>query len=79
MIRVDMKSLGFNSINNYAIGDEKNPKYTNKIAMFSKISFARIHNEISRLQIKVRKESDPGNKEWYDLLKKSMDIEVPNE
>lgn len=70
MIRVDMKSLGFGSINKYAIGDEENSKYTNKIAMFSKISFARMHNEISRLQIKVRKESDPDNKEWYDLLKK---------
>ena len=70
MIRVDMKSLGFGSINKYAIGDEENSKYTNKIAMFSKISFARMHNEISRLQIQVRNESDPDNKEWYDLLKK---------
>lgn len=76
MIRVDMKSLGFGSINKYAIGDGE---YTNKIAMFSKISFARMHNEISRLQIKVRKKFDSGNKEWYDLLKKIMDIEVPNE
>lgn len=76
MLRVDMKSLRFDSINKYAIGDGT---YTNKIAMFSKISFARVHKEISRLQIKVRKESEPGNEKWYNLLKKLMDIEVPNE
>ena len=67
MLRVDMDNLGFDSINKYAIGDE-NSRYTNTIALFSKISFARIHNEISGLQIKVRRSSDsPSNEKWMDL------------
>lgn len=44
--------------------------YTNNVAMFSKISFARMHNEISGLQIKVRREPDiPSNEKWNDLYK----------
>lgn len=69
MLRVDMENLGFDSINKYAIGDE-NSKYTNNIAMFSRIGFARTHNEISGLQIKVKRESDmPLNEKWNDLYK----------
>ena len=53
--------------NKYAIGDD-NSRYTNTVAMFSKISFARMHNEIAGLQIKVRRESDsPSNPKWTDL------------
>ena len=47
MIRVDLINLGFDSINKYAIGDQENSRYTNAIPMFSKISLARLHNEIS--------------------------------
>lgn len=44
--------------------------YTNNVAMFSKISFARMHNEISGLQIEVRREPDiPSNEKWNDLYK----------
>lgn len=69
MLRVDMENLGFGSINKYAIGDE-NARYTNNVAMFSKISFARMHNEISGLQIEVRREPDiPSNEKWNDLYK----------
>ena len=69
MLRVDMQSLGFDSVNKYAIG-EFNPKYTNNIGIFSVISFARMHYEISGLQLKVPK--DVANEKWrclYDKLK----------
>lgn len=67
MIRVDMEHLGFDSINKYAIGEE-NEKYTNTIAMFSKISLSRMHTEISSLQIETRKSAK--NKKWNNLLEK---------
>lgn len=71
MIRVDMENLGFDSINKYAIGDDDNSRYTNAVAMFSKISFARLHNEISSLQIKVKRDPDRANHDkWNDLYKK---------
>lgn len=53
MIRVDMENLGFDSINKYSIGDD-NSRYSNAIAMFAKINLARLHNEISGLQIKIQ-------------------------
>lgn len=71
MIRVDMENLGFDSINKYAIGDDDNSRYTNAVVMFSKISFARLHNEISSLQIKVKRDPDRANHDkWNDLYKK---------
>lgn len=71
MIRVDMENLGFDSINKYAIGDDDNSRYTNAVAMFSKISFARLHNEISSLHIKVKRDPDRANHDkWNDLYKK---------
>lgn len=66
MLRVDLRSLGFDSINKYAIGGENNSSYTNKIPMFSKISFARLHNEISSLSIKLPEEV---SENWPDLYK----------
>lgn len=71
MIRVDMENLGFDSINKYASGDDDNSRYTNAVAMFSKISFARLHNEISSLHIKVKRDPDRANHDkWNDLYKK---------
>ena len=67
MLRVDMNTLGFDSVNKYAIGDE-NSRYTNTIGIFSKISFARMHHEISGLQIKVRRGPDSPPDRWIDLL-----------
>lgn len=67
MVRVDMENLGFDSINKYAIGED-NGRYTNVVPMFSKISFARMHQEISGLQIKVKRESDaPSADKWMSL------------
>lgn len=72
MLRVDLRSLGFASINKYAIGGENNSSYTNKIPMFSKISFARLHNEISSLSIKLPEEV---SENWTKLYK---DLSIMN-
>ena len=84
MIRVDMENLGFDSINKYAIGDESNQRYSNTIPMFSKISFARLHTEISGLQIKIKRDNDaPASNKWmplYSRLKEMNGImEVSND
>lgn len=84
MVRVDMESLGFDSINKYAIGDASNSRYTNAIPMFAKISFARLHNEISSLQIKIKRDGNsPSSGKWESLYQKIKEIngivEVPNE
>lgn len=84
MVRVDMENLGFDSINKYAVGDASNTRYTNAIPMFAKISQARLHNEISGLQVKVRRNGDmPASGKWKGLylqLKKLNGLaEVTNE
>jgi hypothetical protein len=72
MLRIDMINLGFDSINKYAIG-EYEYRYSNNIAMFSKISNARLHSEIANMQIAVLKETDkPASDNWinlYEMLK----------
>ena len=72
MLRVDMENLGFDSINKYAIGEENsNSHYTNAIPIFSIISLARLHNEISGLQIKIKRDNDsPASNKWDSLYKK---------
>ena len=72
MLRVDMKNLGFDSINKYAIG-EYNDKYTNTIAVFWKISLARMHSEIAGLQIKIMRDSASSDK-WEQLYNKIKKI-----
>ncbi len=84
MIRVDMENLGFDSINKYAIGDESNQRYSNTIPMFSKISFARLHTEISGLQIKIKRDNDaPASNKWMPLYTKLKEmngiVEVSND
>ena len=84
MIRVDMENLGFDSINKYAIGDESNQRYSNTIPMFAKISFARLHTEISGLQIKVKRDNDaPVSNKWQPLYTKLKEmngiVEVSND
>lgn len=84
MVRIDMENLGFDSINKYAIGDDNNSRYTNAVPMFAKISFARLHNEISGLQIKVKREGDaPTSSKWKSLYQRLKEIngiaEVSNE
>lgn len=75
MVRIDMENLGFDSINKYAIGDANNSRYTNTIPMFAKISFARLHNEISGLQVRVKREGDaPQSANWNWLYQKLKEI-----
>lgn len=75
MVRIDMENLGFDSINKYAIGDASNSRYTNAIPMFAKISFARLHNEISGLQVRVKREGDaPQSSNWNWLYQKLKEI-----
>lgn len=66
IIRLDMSRLGFDTINKYAIGEE-NSSYTNNIPMFYLIKIARLHNEISRIQIKVTEKEKISNKNWQSL------------
>lgn len=56
MIRCDISSLGFDTINKYAIGDATNAAYTNKIAMFSFIANARKHSDIGNMVIGYSRE-----------------------
>lgn len=73
MIRVHMQNLGFGSINKYAIG-EANGKFLNVVPLFSKIALARMHTEISNIQIEVlrdpdKAEDDKWNQLYFDLKK----------
>jgi len=67
MLRVDMRNLGFDSINNYAIG-KSGCGYTNEEAMFSKISSARLHGEIANMQIKLKRESNSAESDKWNRL-----------
>ena len=70
MIRVDMKNLGQDTINKYAIGGEGNDAYSNSIPVFLKIRFARMHDEIAFEKINVlnkRGENNSWKKLCYDL------------
>ena len=78
MIRVDMKKLGFDTVNNYAVGDTDDKYRTNSIPMFFRIATARSSRDISDLRIAVKRANDcAGAKEWdslYDSLKKIMGV-----
>ena len=82
MIRIDMKNLGYDSINKYAVG-EWNDDYSNVIPMFSKIIFARSHREIANIaMITQKKNSKNGMEKWnklHSLLKKLNGEEVNND
>ena len=71
MLRVDMSSLSKSSINKYAIGEE-NYSYTNTRAIFFMLKKARLHTEISDMQITLKiKESnkeESKKKEWVQDL-----------
>lgn len=76
MIRVDMRQLGFDTINCYAIGDETKD-YSNQIAFISKIVHARKHTEISHIKIYV-KENDKNWQSLYNSLKNLNEEKVTN-
>ena len=68
MLRVDMRHLGFDTINLYAIG-YGNDHYSNHFQMFSRIVNARTHTEISNLSIACRK-NDKNADKWNTLGEK---------
>ena len=76
MLRVDLENLGFDSINKYAIGEEG--RYSNAIKLFSIISEARLHSEISNIPLNILKTPDSaGVSKWnelYNTLKKMNGI-----
>lgn len=67
MIRVDMQNLGFDSINKYAIGED-NDMFSNIVPLFSRIALARIHTDISNIQIKVVRDADNAKHEKWNQL-----------
>lgn len=71
MIRVDMDNLGFDTINNYAIGNIDNDSYTNHIPMFFKIATARKNSEITNLRVDIIRKPDEAKKPnvWNTLYK----------
>ena len=62
MLRVDMNSLSKSSVNKYAIGEDSN-NYTNSESVFFKMKKARLHTEVSDMQI-ILKENKNNKKEW---------------
>ena len=78
MLRMDLRSLGADSVNKYAIG-EYSGNYANYIAVLSKISLARLHTEIGNIQINIdakvpKKEWTDEQKSLYELLKQMRGI-----
>ena len=66
MLRVDMTSLGFSSINKYAIGEGTN-KFTNVVPMFSRIARARTHVDIANIRIQTTLAPDGSNDERREI------------
>ncbi|MEG1597544.1 MAG: DUF262 domain-containing protein [Bacilli bacterium] len=82
MLRVDRETLGFDSVNKYATGNNEN-SYTNNIPLFNIIKNARLHTEIKEITINIIRENDTAKiNKWNDLyehLKKINGYEVKNE
>ena len=76
MVRVDMQSLGFDTINRYAIGLGDNDKYSNALPVISMITTARKHTDISsmRLNIKDEKWAEENNNKWSKLAEELKNI-----
>lgn len=71
-VRVDVHTLGRDTINKYAVG-EWNKQYSNCIPMFSRISLARKHTDVSNLQVTIKEPAGPDvsneRKQLYNDLK----------
>lgn len=69
MVRVDMQSLGFDTINRYAIGLGDNDKYSNALPVISMITTARKHTDISSMRLNMKDEvwAKENNKKWSEL------------
>lgn len=83
MLRVDLESLGFDSVNRYAIADGAhdtwNNRYTNNIPVFSIIKRARTASEISNLPVRIERGEQARQTKWpklHDALKKLNGLEI---
>ncbi len=66
MLRVDLESLGFDSVNKYAIGEYG--IYSNSINLFFIIANARLHSEIANIPLNVLRTPDCAKeKKWNNL------------
>jgi hypothetical protein len=69
MIRVDMMTLSYSTINKYAIGGEYGHiRYTNKIPFFYHIVHAVKPNQISNININVMRENNSAQKDKWNPL-----------
>lgn len=77
MLRMDLHNLGPDSVNKYAIG-EWSGNYSNYLPVFSKITLARLHTEISNMQIIIgaRFNDTEEQKNLYELLQKMCDYDA---
>lgn len=66
MVRVDMKNLGFDTINRYATGIEDD-KYSNVNPIISMIVYARRHTEISGMRLDMRDDGNAASENWNNL------------
>ena len=66
MLRVDIYSLGYDSINLYAIGEEK--AYTNTKPVISLITTARRHTEISAMTLDLKRTDNKARAEKWQQL-----------
>lgn len=76
MVRVDMQSLGFDTINRYAIGLGDNDKYSNALPVISMITTARKHTDISSMRLNMKDEvwAKENNEKWSKLAEKLKNI-----
>lgn len=77
MLRVDMMNLGYDTINNYAVGEGN---YTNSFPIFYLITRANNHSKISTLPIKYRRFDDKARRDkWNELYKQLKILNGENE
>ena len=76
MVRVDMQSLGFDTINRYAIGLGDNDKYSNALPVISMITTARKHTDISSMRLNMKDEvwAKENNEKWSKLAEQLKNI-----
>lgn len=70
MLRVDLYSLGYDSINLYAIGEEK--AYTNAKAVISLITTARRHTEISGMALNLQRTNNKARADKWQKLYEAL-------
>lgn len=69
MVRVDMRTLSYKTINKYAIGGEVHHTiYSNQIPMFYKIIHSTKPNQIANINVEVRRNNDRAQKDMWNPL-----------